>query len=34
VYRGETIGSYDLVFNAMLNHDHLSRKVEAAAAKK
>ena len=25
VYRGETIGSYDLVFNAILNHDHLGR---------
>jgi hypothetical protein len=22
VYRGETIGSYDLVFNAILNFDH------------
>jgi hypothetical protein len=25
VYRGETIGSYALVFNAILNYDHLSR---------
>ena len=25
VYRGETIGSYPLVFNAILNYDHLSR---------
>jgi hypothetical protein len=24
IYRGETIGSYDLVFNSILNHDHLS----------
>jgi len=23
IYRGETIGSYGLVFNAILNHDHL-----------
>jgi hypothetical protein len=27
VYRGETIGSYDLVFNAILNYDHLGRQV-------
>jgi hypothetical protein len=26
VYRGETIGSYDLVFNAILNHNQLSRQ--------
>jgi hypothetical protein len=25
VYRGETIGDYALVFNAILNHDHLQR---------
>ncbi|HTV83609.1 MAG TPA: hypothetical protein VME18_13250, partial [Acidobacteriaceae bacterium] len=25
VYRGETIGSYPLVFNAILNYDHLAR---------
>ena len=25
VYRGETIGSYALVFNAILNHDHLAK---------
>jgi hypothetical protein len=25
IYRGETIGSYALVFNALLNCDHLSR---------
>jgi hypothetical protein len=30
VYRGETIGSYPLVFNAIMNFDHLSR-AEAAA---
>ncbi len=24
IYRGETIGSYALVFNAILNHDHLT----------
>ena len=29
IYRGETIGSYGLVFNAILNHDHLG--VPAAA---
>ncbi len=28
VYRGETIGSYNLVFNAILNHDHLDRTPE------
>jgi len=27
VYRGETIGSYDLVFNAILNYDHLRQSV-------
>ena len=27
VYRGETIGSYDLVFNAILNYDHLRQPV-------
>ena len=26
VYRGETLGSYALVFNAILNYDHLSKK--------
>ena len=25
IYRGETIGDYALVFNAILNHDHLQR---------
>ncbi len=27
VYRGETIGTYALVFNAILNHDHLARPL-------
>ena len=31
VYRGETIGSYSLVFNAILNYDHLRQPVAAAA---
>jgi len=30
VYRGETIGSYDLVFNAILNFNHLQRQPEKA----
>jgi hypothetical protein len=25
IYRGETIGTYGLVFNAILNHDHLGK---------
>jgi hypothetical protein len=25
IYRGETIGTYGLVFNAILNHDHLEK---------
>jgi hypothetical protein len=31
MYRGETIGSYFLVFNALLNFDHLDagRKLDA-----
>ena len=35
VYRGETIGSYNLVFNAILNYDHLgvSSAAEEPAAK-
>jgi hypothetical protein len=33
VYRGETIGTYALVFNAILNHDHLT-KAPAAEEKK
>ena len=28
VYRGETIGSYNLVFNAILNYDQLNRQPE------
>jgi hypothetical protein len=31
VYRGETVGSYDLVFNAILNYDHLRQPVAPAA---
>jgi hypothetical protein len=31
VYRGETIGSYDLVFNAILNYDHLRQPVGTPA---
>jgi hypothetical protein len=31
VYRGETIGSYNLVFNAILNYDHLRQPVAASA---
>lgn len=27
IYRGETIGNYALVFNAILNHDHLSHET-------
>ena len=30
VYRGETIGDYALVFNAILNHDHLQRTTSAS----
>ena len=26
IYRGETIGTYGLVFNAILNHDHLAHE--------
>ena len=26
IYRGETLGSYGLVFNAILNYDHLSHE--------
>jgi hypothetical protein len=29
IYRGETIGSYPLVFNAILNYDHLNRAIAA-----
>jgi hypothetical protein len=34
VYRGETIGSYDLVFNAILNFDQLSRRQDQPPATK
>jgi hypothetical protein len=34
IYRGETIGNYALVFNAILNHDHLERKTPAPEEKK
>jgi hypothetical protein len=33
VYRGETVGSYPLVFNAILNYEHLQRQPEAAPKK-
>ena len=33
VYRGETIGSYDLVFNAILNHNHLANVPEEPTPK-
>lgn len=33
VYRGETIGSYALVFNAILNHDHLAHAAKAEEKK-
>ncbi|MGA8087489.1 MAG: M14 family zinc carboxypeptidase [Terracidiphilus sp.] len=33
IYRGETIGDYALVFNAILNHDHLERKPAAPEEK-
>jgi hypothetical protein len=29
IYRGETIGTYGLVFNAILNHDHLAHTAPA-----
>jgi hypothetical protein len=29
IYRGETIGSYALVFNAILNFDHLAKPTAA-----
>jgi len=34
IYRGETIGDYALVFNAILNHDHLARQNTATEQKK
>ncbi len=33
VYRGETIGDYALVFNAILNHDHLQRTAPSEEKK-
>jgi Zinc carboxypeptidase len=33
IYRGETIGDYALVFNAILNHDHLLRAAATAEKK-
>jgi len=32
IYRGETIGTYGLVFNAILNHDHLAKAPAAPSA--
>jgi hypothetical protein len=32
IYRGETIGTYGLVFNAILNHDHLTRPAASGAS--
>ena len=34
VYRGETVGSYPLVFNAILNFDHLKKEAKADAPAK
>ncbi len=34
IYRGETIGDYALVFNAILNHDHLERATATVQEKK
>jgi hypothetical protein len=34
IYRGETIGDYALVFNAILNHDHLQRQAAPLEEKK
>jgi hypothetical protein len=31
IYRGETTGSYDLVFNAILNYDHLRQPAATPA---
>jgi len=33
IYRGETIGDYALVFNAILNHDHLGHSEPATTPK-
>ena len=32
IYRGETIGDYALVFNAILNHDYIQRSAQPAPA--
>jgi hypothetical protein len=32
VYRGETVGTYAMVFNAILNYQHLARTPEAPTA--
>lgn len=34
IYRGETVASYSLVFNAILNFDHLQHQPEGAGTKK
>ncbi len=34
IYRGETIGSYNLIFNAILNYNQLSRQSDQAPAGK
>jgi hypothetical protein len=34
IYRGETIADYALVFNAILNHDHLQRAATTGVEKK
>ena len=31
VYRGETLGSYALVFNAILNYDRLAKPQQTAS---
>jgi hypothetical protein len=33
IYRGETLGTYGLVFNAILNHDHLAHQPAPAEKK-
>jgi hypothetical protein len=32
IYRGETLGTYGLVFNAILNHDHLNHTITVEKA--
>ena len=34
IYRGETIGSYDLVFNGIMNYDHLQAPAGAPAGRR